>query len=242
MTKEELKELLEKDTEVSDFFKAMVSTELESQTVGLKTKNQELLEEKKQLQEKLKGVPTKEELETFRNFSKQINSSEEAKLIAEGKFDDVITKRTEKVKSDYETQLSEISSKFDTTKKEKEELLNKYNSSILKDEIMNAARNAGVIPQAYDDIFRRARDIFSVEDGQVLSRDKDGKLASIDGKTLTTKLFIENLKETAPYYWPTSKGANLGGDSLDVLAKMANNGDIEGYLSRRRKQKQGDQK
>jgi len=240
MNIEELQEALKDNTEIKNFITSMVSTEVETLTTGLKDKNIELLDEKKKLQTRLDGIPTKEELSEFKKLKEQIESSVDAKLISEGKLDDVINKRTERIRSDFDAKLTEATTEMDTLKNSNTKLKDKYNDYVVEDSVRKSAIANGVIGNALDDVVSRASGVFSLDsDGTLVSRDSEGKLViTNDGKTLTPDLFIMSLKQSAPHFWPQSKGSGLKGsdESTESMAATAASGDIDSYLEKRRKQ------
>lgn len=244
MTPEELQALITSDETAANFVKTLVSKEVETQVSGLKSKNEELLNEKKSLQAKLTGIPTPEEFEEFKKMKAQLESSEDARLIAQGKMDEVILKRTERVRADFETKLVETSTELSKAKEFNNHISQQFNAYVVEDNLRKEAIAAGVLPHALDDAVRRAAGIFSMDtDKTIVARDKDGNLISRDGKTLTPKLFVESLKETAPHFWPASKGSGLVGFTGEgddaALLKLADQGDMTSYMNRRRKQKSG---
>jgi len=247
---EDLKTAMAEDGPIKDFLAQTtatmvteaVKTQIDEATNGLKSKNTELLTEKKNLQDKLAKIPTAEELKEFETLKKQLDSSADAKLIAEGKMDEVILKRTERSRLDFETKEAAFNTEITTLKESNSQFENKYTSYVIDDSVKKAALASGVLPAALDDVVRRTAGTFTLEaDGTIVARDKDGALITTDGvKTMTPELYIAQLKESAPHFWPASKGGGLGGSDKtdDALAKTAAT-DITSYMAQRRKQKTG---
>jgi len=239
MNVDELKAALGENKDIADFVEAMIKKDVDTQVVGLKSKNTELLDEKKTLQTKLEDIPTDEELAEFKKLKANIDTSAYAKLISEGKMDDVINQKVDRIIKDANVKSAEFRTTIDDLKAQNNKLTQKYEMKIVDDSIRKAAQEGGVTVVALDDVVRRADNIFTMEpDGSVVSRDRDGNLKTTkDEKTLTPKTFIEELKEEAPHFWPQSVSGNLNGSvTEDSLAKTAASGDIDSYLSRRRKQ------
>jgi len=90
-----------------------------------------------------------------------------------------------------------------------------YESKVIDDGIRAEATKAGVRSEALSDVLLRGRGVFSLDDKkQIEARDSEGKLAkTVDDKVLTTKNWIEGLKESSPHYWPNSEGAGAHGSS-----------------------------
>lgn len=238
---EELKEALKDNTEIKDFVESMVTAELETVTTGLKDKNIQLLDEKKNLQTRLEGLPTEEELTEFKKLKEQIESSVDAKLIAEGKLDDVLDKRTARITEDFEAKMTNTQSEIKLLKESNSQLRYRYDDYVIEDTVRKSAVELGVLGGALDDVVSRANGKFTLDkNGLLEARDAEGKLVvTEDGKTLTPSIFITQLKESAPHFWPMSKGSGLIGDgeSTETLAASAEAGDIKAYLTKRRAQR-----
>ncbi|MDM3628264.1 hypothetical protein O9403_18930, partial [Proteus mirabilis] len=83
---------------------------IDQQVSGLKAKNSELLGKLKEQGDNLKrfeGIDP----DTVKGMLKRFENDEEAKLIADGKIDEVLNKRTERLRGDFDKKLKEASSK-----------------------------------------------------------------------------------------------------------------------------------
>jgi len=214
---------------------------------GLKAKNQELLDEKKNIQKTLKNFENIDP-EAAREALKFLEENEDAQLIKDGKVSELIDKRTSQMKSDHEAVLSELMDKLDGATKESDRFQNLYQTKVIEDSLREASIGAKVINEAISDILLRGRSVFSVaEDGSVEARDKDGKLLKTeDGKVLTPTLYIEGLKKTSPHYWPPSSGAGAQGgsgtdqsDITSALDRAATSGDMAEFKRLRKLQQNG---
>lgn len=185
--------------------KAAMQAAIEAEVAGLKAKNAELIG-------KLKATPKLDqaELDKLMEMKKNIEANEEMKLLAEGKLEEVLKKRTEARDRDFAAQLAARDGK-----------LNEYESIVkAKDERLKALAIDGSIraayaeldfePAAMDDILLQARTMFHMdEDGNVAPRDADGVLRmGKDGRTpLSAKEWLEGLAEKKPYLRRASKGS-----------------------------------
>lgn len=210
--------------------------ELDEQTSGLKSKNAELLDEKKQLQRKAK------EFEDF-DFDKAneamsfLENNKDAQLIKDGKVEELIQKKTSQLRSDHEAQLGELNANLKETSIRADTFENLYKTKMIDDGLREAAIAGKVRQEAIPDILLHGRQIFGLaEDGSLEARDAEGKLKkTLDDKVLTTTNWIEGLKKTAPHYWPPSVGTGATGghmDPSDLSAAMEaaiKRGDHEAY-------------
>lgn len=210
--------------------------EIETAVSGLKTKNSEILSEKKTLQESLKlfdGIDVEKAKEAAEFYEK----NKDAEFLKDGKLEDLIEQKTSILKSDYEAELGELSQKFETTSTESTLYKGLYESKVIEDALRDEAIKAEVRPEALLDIILRGRSVFTLDEKkQVEARDSEGKLAKTeDDKVLTPKNWIDGLKTSSPHYWPGSEGAGaLGGigntSDIDVkMADAANRNDMKEY-------------
>lgn len=195
--------------------------ELQAELDRLRSHSKKLLDEKKTLKATLDKFGDIDP-EKFKTMMAQLESSEEARLLAEGKIDDVVARRSERKILEVQSQLEELVKASDTAKEEASTWRNKYNSAVVERHIRIAAEKAGVIPSAIDDVLARAKGVFSVTDNdQLEARDSSGNLVKVGNKALDPLLFVESLKEKAPHYWPASQsGGAMGGAGGN--SRMAN--------------------
>ena len=102
--KDKIVEISHKElTDIGDAHKL----ELDETTDGLKNKNVELLDEKKQALKKLEKFDTYD-FDAANDALDFLKNNENAKLIKDGKVDELIEKETSSLRSDHEAVLLEI--------------------------------------------------------------------------------------------------------------------------------------
>lgn len=213
---------------------------------GLKKKNDELLSEKKKIAETLKNFENLDP-EKAREALKFLEENENAKLLKEGKIEELLAKQTTQMREDHEAKMAEMAKKLEESNNNSHLYKTKYEQKMVEDSIRSAALKAGVRPEALEDVLTRGGNVFSLgEDGSVEARDKNGKLVkTADDMVLTTENWVEGLKKTAPHYWPGSEGAGglggEGGGGMDDLTAAMNDaakkGDMVKYRKLREKHK-----
>ncbi|WP_016256801.1 hypothetical protein [Yersinia pestis] len=183
---------------------ALIDARVNESVTGLKTKNSELLGKLKEQGENLKrydGIDP----DAVKTILQRFSDDEEAKLIAAGKIDEVLDKRTERLRADVDKKLKVANERAEKA----ENFSKKFSDRVLGDAIRSAA-----LPGAADDIILRAKGVFTLNDeGEAVAVDKDGSaLLGKDGKTpLTPHEWAESLKDVAPHLWPQAEGTNAGG-------------------------------
>src|SRR5690625_896750 len=180
---------------------------LDKEVGGLKAKRDELLDAQKRLKEQLsqfEGIDP----ERARKLEEQIAQSKEAKLIAEGKLDEVIAQRTERMQTEYERRLQEASATAEQAKLFAE----RFKGRVLSDEIRAAASKVGMIDSAAEDATLRAQALFEVNDeGNVVANEDAGLDAS--GKPLTIETWLQSMKDAAPHWFLQPKGSGAPGST-----------------------------
>ena len=219
-------------------------TKVDEAVSGLKSKNQEILDEKKKLQDSLKMFEgyDPEVVKTATEFYKK---NKDAEFLKDGTVDELIEKKTSQLTSDFEVQIQELNGKLSAATEHGATYQTLFESKVIDDGLRAEAIKQGVQPAAVEDVILRGRGIFSLDENkQIEARTSDGKLATTEegSKVLTPKNWIEGLKDTSPHYWPGSTGAGaeggLGGSDNDYttkLAELAAKGDMKGYRALRDK-------
>ena len=189
--------------------------ELQAEIDRLRSHSNKLLDEKKTLKTQFDEFKTQFDgidADSVKNMMKVFESSEEAKLIAEGKLDEVIKKRTEKVILTKESAIEELTGKYNELQEKHNTVDNLYKTEKVTNELRDAAEKLDVLPTAIDDVVMRGLGIFQVgDDRKVEARDKDGNLLKVGSKVLSPELFVKDLQDKAPHFWPQSKGAGANG-------------------------------
>ncbi|WP_312141203.1 hypothetical protein [Stutzerimonas nitrititolerans] len=194
---------------------------LDTEVAGLKSKNQELLGANKTLKtdlDQFKGQFEGLDIGAVKSLLQKASQDEETRLLAEGKLDEVISKRTERLRADLDKQLQAEKDRADKA----ESFAKRFSDKVLADSIRGAALKAGALPEASEDIILRAKGTFTLnENGEAVAVDADGQVIyGKDGKTPLSPLeWAESLRETASHLWPRAQGAGPTGDNGGKAAK-----------------------
>lgn len=162
----------------------------------------------KALEEKYTGIdPVK-----TREMLAKLDQDGEQALIAAGKIDEVIQKRSEKLRADLQRQIDEANGKA----KQAEERVGKYSQRVLDDRIRDAVMGkVHVHAIKSGDVLRAARELFTLDDnGNAVQHDADGQIVlGKDGKTpFSPAEWIESMADVAPHWFPSdSSGGGAGG-------------------------------
>lgn len=202
------------NAEVKQQFDAAVATA----TSGLKENRDTILREKRELKQQFDELQAKVsklgDLEEVAALMERLQSSEDAKLIAEGKTDEVVQRRTEALRRDAETRINAANEKvveLEGVITQKDAVISSLVIDASSDE---AARKLECTQSAYNDIRRAVREVFKLsEEHRPEARDADGNL--LLGKNAKDPLSIEewitNQRGECSHWWPPSNGGGAAG-------------------------------
>lgn len=190
---------------------AIIDAKISEAVTGLKTKNGELIAAQKQLKESLshfEGIDPSAMKTMMKNFS----DSEEAGLLAAGKLDEVVSKRVERMKTDYDKQLKGSADTIAQLNAKAAKLA----AGKVSGALTQAASKLGALPEAMEDIVLRGNTAgFTVNDDGDVVAIRDGEIVlGKDGKSpLSVSEWAESLRDLAPHLWPKAQGAGAPGSN-----------------------------
>ena len=162
----------------------------------------------KELEERFAGIDP----EKVREMMAKLDQDGEAKLLAEGKIEEVVNNRTEKLRADLQKQLDEAHGKTTSA----EARVKQYSQRVLDDRIRDAVMgkvHTSAIKSG--DVLRAARELFVLDEhGDAVQLDAAGKpVLGKDGKTpFSPAEWIESMTEIAPHWFPSaSSGGGAAG-------------------------------
>lgn len=198
------------DPEDAKLVKEMIDKEVE----GLKKKNNELIGREKEVKEKLTKLESQVEglgdLTAIRDLLSKVENDEEGKLIKEGKIDQVVDRRTERMRKDFEKKLSDTTERASRA----EAYAQMAKDQMVASQVRDAGIKAGMRPEALEDaVFRAKAAGFSLNDnGEAVVVKGSEVVLGKDGKTpLTPQEYLEELRERAPHLWPQAAGGGAAG-------------------------------
>lgn len=184
---------------------------IDAEVAGLKQKNSEVIMQNKELRENMKrfeGIDP----DAVRTILQRFADDKEAALIKEGKIDEVLNQRTERMKAGYEKETLAERQKREAAEARAE----KFQRRVLENGVIRAAAEAGVHQHAIEDALLHAANVFQLDDeGNPVAAEG---LYGRDGKPLTLKEWFAEKKESKPHWWPASAnggGASQGGGKGD---------------------------
>lgn len=161
----------------------------------------------KDLQSKYDGIDP----EKVKNLLSKLENDDEAKLLAEGKIEEVVSRRMQKLSDEYERKLAD-------EKKRAEQANGKatsFENLVLENNIRSAAVESGLHKHAVEDAIIRARSIFTLDEkGQAVQIENGEVVLGKDGKKpFSPKDWLDEMKERAPHWFPAdNSGGGSGGN------------------------------
>lgn len=149
-------------------------------------------------------------VEKFKTLQKQIETNEEMRLLSEGKTEEVVARRVEAMKRDYDAQIAAREAKmseYEVTLKKKEEKLAEL---VIDGQLREAYVALDFEPSALDFVLMQGRQVFIMdESGKAVPRDDHGNLIfGKDGKTpISAREYLEGLADKKSFLRKPSKGA-----------------------------------
>ena len=203
---------------------AAVSKAVNDTASKLSSKNTELLNSLKSTKEQLKAWEGLDPA-AVRGVLSHFENDQDLKDIAEGKTNEVISRRVEKAEAQYKTQISTLAN-------ERDALADNYSKANQKiaDLLINGSATAlfaskGGDPEAVEDMQLRAKNTWKIEDGEAVMRDTNGQLVLGKNGPLSMEEWMDSLVTKAPHLFKASNGSdghgnrgNTGNNGHDLLA------------------------
>lgn len=197
-----------------DLSNPQVKAWFEEQTQPLVQNRDKILQEKREIEQQFKGIKSKldpfgGDVDKAVEVMSKVEDSELKDLLKEGKFDDFKQKVNDSVAKQYQRKLKE----YEDAVKERDDRLSGYDEKLksltIDREITELAAKNNVHASALEDLKNRARNVFSLDNDSM-------KVVAIDPETqlpmnMTPESWIEDLKESAPHFFPASTGTGSKG-------------------------------
>lgn len=201
--------------EVQEFLKQeaeKVRKQVDSEYSGLRQNRDEVLAEKKKIAEELNAVRSQIDgldIAQVREMMERVSKDEHAKLVAEGKWEEVLSNRTEVMRRDYDTRLGGMEQELNKYRSEVENLVTEKKRYMVDTKIREVGTKY-VYPEMMEFLQDKARNVFRLEeDGEVVARSSDGTLLlGRDGKSpMNIEEWTLMQQDKYPYIFRTSSGA-----------------------------------
>ena len=158
-------------------------------------------------------------------------------LLDEGKIEEVITQRTERMKADYEKQIEVKDARITELESSAETLTGELSSIKIYDAVKDAALAKGARKEALTDISNRAKGVWGLVEGKPTAMDGEDAMYGKSGEPLTIDEWVESLAAESAYLFEPNKGGGAqggnfqGGSSPGVIQAAAAGDNLEKIAS-----------
>ena len=186
--------------EFQETLKAELAKAVAAETGGLKSKNSEILAEKKKVQDQLNAILA------------QAEDEQDQAALKSGKMDfqALLDKRVNAANATWQEKLQAEQAEKDELRKAVDAEKGRLKQFQIKQLIGNKAlKNEFFQPSAIDDLINLAGGSWELTDnGELISRDQHGNVAvGKSGRALTPEEWIEGLSQTKPHYFKQMPGS-----------------------------------
>lgn len=146
----------------------------------------------------------------------KLQEIEDKQLMDAGQVDELVARRTERMRQDYDGQVKTLTKNFEDYKGKYEAAEKRLSILMVDGEISRAIGKVGTPAKgAMSDILSRARNVWEVRDGKMLAKDEDGNVRfGKDGKEpMTPDEWAQVIVQEAPHLFEGSGGGGAGGAS-----------------------------
>lgn len=142
----------------------------------------------------------------------KLREIEDKKLLDGGQVEEVVNRRTERMKQDYEQRLTKMQAALEELTGDRDGLRRSLEEVVIDNGLREAAAKKSVRPSAIRDALGRLKPMFRVVEGKPVAMDGEQVLYGRDGKSpLTMEEAVEGLIGEAPHLFEPSVGAGMNG-------------------------------
>jgi hypothetical protein len=201
---------------------ALVAAEVVKATQGLKSKNDELLNEVKAEREKRKAyevqiqsMGNQEDNNKARELMERMQADADLRMIVEGgkaAFEDVLTRRTKSVVGAERAAKEAAERAAQDAAARAEAAQNRWRSERLNFEVTSAVSKAKALPEAAEYIRIKAEQMFVLDDESGKPALREGvDVIDRSGNPHTLDTWVESLRDTNPFFFGIPSGGGAGG-------------------------------
>ena len=214
--------------EAAAALQAAVNKAVDEAKTALEAKNKEILGEKDALKEQLKKWDGMDN-DKIRELVSRLENDEDAKLVADGKVEELIDRRTERMQRDFENQTKALGDRNDEISKENTVLLNELSVLKVDGALRQTAEKQGVLAEHLEDAVLAGRQTWRLDKGLPTAfNPDDSPVIGKDGKNqITIQEWMEEKVKTKPGWTGKPKGGsatggkNIGGLAVEEFQKLS---------------------
>ena len=201
---------------------ALVAAEVQKATQGLKSKNDELLNEVKAERQKrqeyenqIRNMGSQDDIAKARELMERMQADADLRMIVEGgkaAFEDVLTRRTKSVVSAERAAKEAAERAAQEAAARAEAAQNRWRSERLNYEVTSAVSKAKALPEAAEYIRIKAEQMFVLDDETGKPKLREGvDVIDRSGNPHTLDTWVESLRDSNPFFFGMPSGGGAGG-------------------------------
>ncbi len=188
--------------------------------------NVKLLKQLEEMNGQLSGLKDVDP-KKYREMQEKLRELEDKQLIDAGNLDEVLNTRTERMRSDFESQTKALAERAAKAEKDRDSTRERLTQVLIDNEVTTAVTTVGTVRRgAMEDILARARRSWSLDDdGKPRALNPDGSTRyGKDGQSpMSMSEYAEELSQSAPWLFEGSSGG--GGSGSDESNRRRGRGD-----------------
>lgn len=147
--------------------------------------------------------------EKAREALARLQELEDKQLLDTGKVEELIVKRTERMKADYENQTKAYQQQMDALERERNNLTQRLEEVLIDTGLTQSAMKAKVKESAIQDVLLRGRRVWHLKDGKPVPLRDDGETV-LYGKNpnapMSMEEWVASLQSDAPHLFEENRG------------------------------------
>lgn len=189
-------------------------SDLKEKLDEFRNNNVALMKEQEKLQAQVKqfeGIDP----EKAREAQAKLHELEEKKMLDDGQIDELVNKRTERMRSDFENKYKALEERNAHLESRTVNTESQLHAKMVESGIANAVSAVGTVRKgAMPDILARAGSVWKLDDElNLVAMRGDQPMIGADGKTpLTPEEYATSLLQDAPFFFEGSSGSGAGGN------------------------------
>jgi len=187
------------------------ASSIKKQAKEFRTANIALMEQNKALQAKVSalGDIDPETIRMAMSSLARTKNDEELQLIQAGKLDEVVSRRTAAMQSNYQKQLDQLEADRKASDESNAKARQRFASVYLSDQVDQAVakKQLSLRPTAKSDLLMRAGTVFAPDDDLAALVSRTDALDK-HGKPLTVESWLDSMVDDAPHLFSGGTGGN----------------------------------
>lgn len=152
--------------------------------------------------------------EAAREALKAADEAKDRELLDEGKVEELIEQRTERMRADFDKQLAAKDKALDDANTRNASTTEELESIKIFDAVKDAALTRGARKEALTDIQNRARGTWALDDqGRPVARNGEDTIFGKSGEPLTIGEWVDSLSSEASYLFNPNEGGGAGSEN-----------------------------